>query len=264
MFLMDFARGYDKALERRMDAEQYADFRNFNGTPVLKTEYSIENQMSNFRKSWREAYIILQRVTEVKVQSRAGRSIDLKSVLGVRVGTRHGAVQESQSSVGADDNFNVQSDALAIVPMYTFSTGTPICTQTSQACVIRDPHIVHTKGRTSKRMKGQLEHPRSGPKLCRGCNQLVVGHDKRNCPQSKNTAPISRSDHTADSSIGRGRGRGWLDHMDRKDMQNGEAKRFQYTAGAPVWCSIVISMAGSHGCRRRVPAGCADGRSKPP
>ncbi|KAL5996007.1 hypothetical protein ACLOJK_026080 [Asimina triloba] len=46
MFLMDFARGYDKALERRMDAEQYADFRNFNGTPVLKTEYSIENQMS--------------------------------------------------------------------------------------------------------------------------------------------------------------------------------------------------------------------------
>ncbi|KAL5983008.1 hypothetical protein ACLOJK_017088 [Asimina triloba] len=54
---MDFARGYDKALERRMDAEQYADFQNFNGTP---------------------------RVIEAKVQSRAGRSIDLKSVLGVR------------------------------------------------------------------------------------------------------------------------------------------------------------------------------------
>ncbi|KAL5980738.1 hypothetical protein ACLOJK_028648 [Asimina triloba] len=43
---MDFARGYDKALEMRMKAEQYADFQNFNGTPVLKTEYNIEDQMS--------------------------------------------------------------------------------------------------------------------------------------------------------------------------------------------------------------------------
>ncbi|KAL6003945.1 hypothetical protein ACLOJK_004491 [Asimina triloba] len=26
---------------------------------------------------------------------------------------------------------------------------------------------------------------------------------------------------------------------------------FRWPAGAPVWCSIVFSQAGSHGCRRR-------------
>ncbi|KAL5976664.1 hypothetical protein ACLOJK_020997 [Asimina triloba] len=166
--LIDFAFGYDKALERR-----------------------------NFKKSWKEAYIILRRRSEVRVTSRAGRSTNLKSVLGAR---------ESQSSVGAGDNFNVQSDPLLAVQNATFSSGTPICTQTSQPTVIQDPHVVQTKGRTSKRLKGPLEHPRSVPKLCRGCNQLVVGHDKRNCPQLKSVGPSLRPESTAYASIGRGRG----------------------------------------------------------
>ncbi|KAL5973101.1 hypothetical protein ACLOJK_037127, partial [Asimina triloba] len=33
------------------------------------------------------------------------------------------------------------------------------------------------------------------------------------------------------------------------------------TTGAPIWCSITLTKAGSHGCRRRAPARCADARS---
>ncbi|KAL6006423.1 hypothetical protein ACLOJK_037377 [Asimina triloba] len=40
---------------------------------------------------------------------------------------------------------------------------------------------------------------------------MVIGHDKRNCPQLKDATPNSRSEHIVDVSIGRGRGRGWLD-----------------------------------------------------
>ncbi|KAL6003917.1 hypothetical protein ACLOJK_004463 [Asimina triloba] len=36
------------------------------------------------------------------------------------------------------------------------------------------------------------------------------------------------------------------------------------TTGAPIWCSITLTKAGSHGCRRRAPAKYADARSKPP
>ncbi|KAL5986586.1 hypothetical protein ACLOJK_014919 [Asimina triloba] len=39
---------------------------------------------------------------------------------------------------------------------------------------------------------------------------------------------------------------------------------FRCTAGAPIWCSITLTKAGSHGCRWRSPAGCPVGRSKPP
>ncbi|KAL5992930.1 hypothetical protein ACLOJK_013849 [Asimina triloba] len=91
--------------------------------------------------------------------------------------------------------------------MHGLSSGT-LATQSSQACGLLDPHIVVTKGRVAKRMKGPLELPRSGAKMCRGCNKLVVGHDKRNCPYLKTVDPTNQSYNTDVISTARGMGRG--------------------------------------------------------
>ncbi|KAL6009640.1 hypothetical protein ACLOJK_000068 [Asimina triloba] len=46
MSLMDFANEYDKALERRREAEECAEFENTHENPILMSQYVIEAQMA--------------------------------------------------------------------------------------------------------------------------------------------------------------------------------------------------------------------------
>ncbi|KAL5981038.1 hypothetical protein ACLOJK_028958 [Asimina triloba] len=109
----------------------------------------------------------------------------------------------------ADDNFHIPSNVLANVGvhMHELSSGT-LATQSSQACDLLDPYIVVTKGRVAKRMKGPIELSRSGAKMCRGCNKLVVGHDKCNYPYLKSVDPTNQSYNIDVISTARGMGRG--------------------------------------------------------
>ena len=51
----------------------------------------------------------------------------------------------------------------------------------SEAVQLIEPPHATTKGRP-KRLKSSREKAQKKDRLCRGCNQRGVSHDKRNCP----------------------------------------------------------------------------------
>ncbi|KAL5997537.1 hypothetical protein ACLOJK_008467 [Asimina triloba] len=63
--LINFANGYEKALERRREAEEETDFHCSNRRPVLKTRHNIEAQMTNFFTL--NIFIIFQKEVEESV-----------------------------------------------------------------------------------------------------------------------------------------------------------------------------------------------------
>ncbi|KAL5993846.1 hypothetical protein ACLOJK_038203 [Asimina triloba] len=74
---------------------------------------------------------------------------------------RHDGVEvRDQPSGASSDNFNFDADGYVNVSIHMLevSSGT-LASQSSQACDVLDPHIVKTKGRTIKRLKGALEQP---------------------------------------------------------------------------------------------------------
>ncbi|KAL5978604.1 hypothetical protein ACLOJK_029721 [Asimina triloba] len=115
----------------------------------------------------------------------------------------------SQPTGAVRDNFNLVGDEFINVEVHALGpTNGVIASQSSQACNILNPHVVKMKGRMTKRFKGPLEQIRGGMKLCRGCNEKVIGHDKRNCSFLKAPPSIDVTDDTCSlSTVARGRGR---------------------------------------------------------
>lgn len=54
-------------------------------------------------------------------------------------------------------------------------------TSSEKTCDIKDPSDIRTKG-CGKRMQSYKDKSTSKPRICHGCGQRGVSHDKRNCP----------------------------------------------------------------------------------